>query len=366
MLWALAMPFVVPNSSPLLSARWAESMSRTGAAKHKPRLGARASSSEGDAVARDEDDLAFDEAERVGEEADELDHLDQGLDHLDHLDQGLDESEDEFDLHDCGFDAEPTYRIDDAHDGHGPEDDAEHPFTDDRFPELPPEQQEALRAELQDRLGAYLSHGRARVIITDNMRTMMSVKRGHGVYTFRLHHMFVDAPPMILRAGVAYAQHQDSEAAELLRAFIEANEDAIRARHEPRSVAMDTEGRHHNLQEIFDALNAEYFGGAIKARITWGNRTRRKHSRASIKLGSYTVEDQLIRVHPVLDAADVPRLYLAWVIYHEMLHEIHDMPLVDGRRVYHTRAFRLAEAKFEQYAEAVLWERQNLAKLLER
>lgn len=332
-------------------------MSRTGAVKHKPRLESRATEAEGDAVTRD-DDIAFDRLEDL--DADLDDDLDADLD-----DEGLDDADDEFDLHDGAFDSEPTYRTDADHQHDEPAD-AEHPFTEDRFPELPPEQQEALRAELQDRLGAYLSHGRARVIITDNMRTMMSVKRGHGVYTFRLHHMFVDAPPMILRAGVAYAQHQDAEAAELLRAFIEANEDAIRARHESRAVAIDVEGRHHNLQEIFDALNAEYFGGAIKARITWGNRTRRKQSRASIKLGSYTVEDQLIRVHPVLDAADVPRLYLAWVIYHEMLHEIHDMPIVDGRRVYHTRAFRLAEAKFDQYAEAVLWERQNLAKLLER
>jgi hypothetical protein len=349
MLGVLAMPVAAPNSLPLLSPRWAESMSRTGAAKHKPRLGAHAAASGSDALTQDADDFAFDEPQRLDDE----------------LDDALDDAEDEFDLHDCSIDSEPTYRVDDRVDDHD-EHAAEHPFTDDRFPELPPEQQEALRAELQDRLGAYLSHGRARVILTDNTRTMMSVKRGHGVYTFRLHHMFVDAPPMVLRAAVAYAQHQDGEAAELLRAFIDSNEDAIRARHESRAVSIDVEGRHHNLQQIFDALNAEYFGGAIKARITWGNRTRRKQSRASIKLGSYTVEDQLIRVHPVLDAVDVPRLYLAWVIYHEMLHEIHDMPVVDGRRVYHTRAFRLAEAKFEQYAEAVLWERQNLAKLLER
>ena len=107
-------------------------------------------------------------------------------------------------------------------------------------------------------------------------------------------------------------------------------------------------------------------GGAIEARITWGPRAKRKPGRTSIKLGSYTVEDELIRVHPVLDAADVPRYYLAWVVYHEMQHEIHDMPVVDGRRVYHTRAFRQAEAKFEEYAEAVLWERKNLQKLLDR
>jgi hypothetical protein len=227
-------------------------------------------------------------------------------------------------------------------------------LADDRYPLLPADQQEALRAELQDRLGAYLEQGRARVVITDNLRTMMSVKRGHGVYTFRLHHMFVDAPPLLLRAVVAYAEQQDSTASEQLRAFVDANEDVIRQRGGPRPFTVDVEGRYHNLQDIFDALNADYFGGAIKARITWGPRSKRKRGRASIKLGSYTVEDELIRVHPVLDAADVPRHYLAWVVYHEML------------RVYHTRAFRQAEAKFEQYAEAVLWERQNLEKLLNR
>ncbi|PRQ09700.1 SprT-like domain-containing protein [Enhygromyxa salina] len=239
-------------------------------------------------------------------------------------------------------------------------------LADDPYPQLPADHQEALRAELQDRLGAYLSSGRARVVITDNLRTMMSVKRGHGVYTFRLHHMFVDAPPLLLRAVVAYAEQQDPEASEQLRNFIDANEDVIRQRGGPRPFTVDVEGRYHNLQTIFDTLNADYFGGAIKARITWGPRTNRKRGRASIKLGSYTVEDELIRVHPVLDAADVPRHYLAWVVYHEMLHEVHDMPIVDGRRVYHTRAFRQAEAKFDQYAEAVLWERQNLDKLLNR
>lgn len=237
---------------------------------------------------------------------------------------------------------------------------------DPRYPELPAEQQEALRVELQDRLAAYLRKGRPRAVITDNLRTMLSIKRGHGVFTFRLHHMFIDAPPMVLRAVAAYAESQDTESSELLRAFIDANEDTIRQRSEPRPLTLDVEGKHHNLQAIFDELNRDYFGGAIQARITWGPRIKRRKKRQSIKLGSYTVEDQLIRIHPVLDAADVPRFFVAWVVYHEMLHEIHDMPVVDGRRVYHTRAFRQAEAKFEQYPEAVLWERTNLHKLLDR
>lgn len=269
------------------------------------------------------------------------------------------------DLDDEAFTRDEAYVRDD-HEGHDEHDELDEPELERDYPELGAEAQEALRDELQARLGAHLGRGRARVVITDNVRTMLSIKRGHGVYTFRLHHMFIDAPPLVLKAIASYAELQDRDASELLRAFIDANDEAIRARSEPKPFTIDTQGRWHNLQDIFDELNAHYFDNRIQARITWGSRTRRKRGRQSIKLGSYTVEDLLIRIHPVLDAEDVPRYFVAWVVYHEMLHEIHDMPIVDGRRVYHTREFRRAEAQFDQYPEAVLWERTNLHRLLDR
>lgn len=225
---------------------------------------------------------------------------------------------------------------------------------------------EDARVELQERLAAYVHRGRVRVVITDNLHTMVSVKKGQGVVTFRLHHMFLQAPAAVLRALGRYAEKQDNGASRVLRAFVDSNEVLIRQRKTPRTVACDVEGKYHNLQAIFDDLNQRYFAGTIKARITWGQRGRRKASRGSIQLGSYTVEDELIRIHPVLDAADVPRFFVAWIVFHEMLHEIHDMPVVDGRRVYHTAEFRRAEAQYEDYAEAVLWERTHLNKLLNR
>lgn len=225
---------------------------------------------------------------------------------------------------------------------------------------------EARRRELQQRLSAHLQSGRPRVVLTDNVHTMLSIKRGQGVLTLRIHHMFLDAPPVIVRALAHYADGKGNDAAKLLRAFVDANDDLIRTRTHARPISVDVEGKHHNLQELFDDLNQRYFDGKIEARITWGQRSKRKRGRGSIKLGSYTVEDELIRIHPVLDAADVPQFFVEWIIYHEMLHEVHDMPIVDGRRIYHTREFRQAEAQFEHYAEAVLWERTNLHKLLDR
>lgn len=234
------------------------------------------------------------------------------------------------------------------------------------WPAMTPQQQEQTRTVLQERLAAYVSRGRPRVVVTDNLHTMVSIKRGDGVVTFRVHHMFLHAPPVVLRALGRYADRQDRESARMLREFIDTKDTLVRQRANDRPLPCDVEGKYHNLQEIFDELNAKYFGGSIRARITWGTRSRRKRSRGSIKLGSYTVEDELIRIHPVLDAADVPRFFIAWIVYHEMLHEVHDMPVVDGRRIYHTPEFRKAEAQFEEYAEAVLWERVHVHKLLTR
>ena len=232
--------------------------------------------------------------------------------------------------------------------------------------ELDPATEDVLRQWLQRRMSAYLKSGRARIIFTDNVHTMLSVKRGQGVYTLRMHRMFAAAPPAVLRAVVHYAQSQDREAAALLRGYIDGHEHLIRESERPRAQQLDTQGAHFNLQALFDDLNARYFAGAIEAKITWGPRARRKAGRESIKLGSYSIEERLIRIHPVLDAIDVPRFFVEWIIYHEMLHEVHDMPVVDGRRVYHTPEFRRAEALFDRYAEAVLWERTQVHKLLDR
>ena len=123
----------------------------------------------------------------------------------------------------------------------------------------------------------------------------------------------------------------------------------------------------HDLQLIFEALNARYFGGAIQAMITWGPRLSpqlRGRQRRTLKMGSYCVEDRLIRIHPSLDRPSIPRDFLAWIVYHEMLHQKHAMPLRGGRRQFHTPAFLADEARYEHYEAARLWEREHLDLLL--
>ena len=66
-----------------------------------------------------------------------------------------------------------------------------------------------------------------------------------------------------------------------------------------------------------------YFDGLVDARICWGSEGRaRGRKRSTIKLGSYSAQEQLIRIHPRLDQPFVPRYFISFVIFHEMLHHV--------------------------------------------
>ena len=167
----------------------------------------------------------------------------------------------------------------------------------------------------------------------------------------------------------------EEEASATLDAFIDQHASRIssrtpaaaRTRVSVPRLRMEPRGQHHDLETLYHELNASYFRGQICARITWAKRKRcgtppRHHK--SLRMGSYSVEDQLIRIHPTLDRPDVPRFYVAWIIYHEMLHQKHQIPLVAGRRCFHPPAFLAEERLFDEYERARRFEQQNLHRLL--
>ena len=225
----------------------------------------------------------------------------------------------------------------------------------------------AAQDSLERRIRAHLAGCRIQVTLTDNRYTMISVRRvpKEKRYEVRLHHMFADADPVITRALARYIAENDADASRVLGDFIDENSGHVRgrARRAPATVIF-TAGEHHDLRQIFDELNARYFENKIDASITWGARTGRPRRRNSIKMGSYSVEERLIRIHRSLDRAFVPRFFVEWIVFHEMLHQIHDIKVKNGRREFHSRAFLDAEARFDRYVEARAWERANLDALL--
>ena len=215
-------------------------------------------------------------------------------------------------------------------------------------------------------LSLYLPPGKTlELALTNNHYSMISVRRKADGYRLRLHRMFVGAGPRIVRALARYLVHNDRRASTLLGEYIEEHQHIIRQQERrPRNIRLRTAGRHHDLQAIYDRLNAQMFGGVLEARITWGPAGGSTRRRRSIKMGSFAVEDRVIRIHPALDQESVPEFFVAWIIFHEMLHGKHEVRRTNGRRRFHTEEFLAEERTFPDYARANAWEKANLDRLL--
>jgi hypothetical protein len=205
--------------------------------------------------------------------------------------------------------------------------------------------------------------------VTDNVRQMVSHSVVTGVLQLRLHHMFLDAPALVQDALVRYIVERERSASQVVGKYIEENGYRIRASR-PVSRPLVTQGAAHDLFAIFNTVNGKYFGGAVDALITWGRSGRSanaggvKTPRRSIKLGSYSATERLIRVHPALDRPWVPRYFVSYIVYHEMLHHVIPSSQGCGRRMLHPPIFVARERLFRDFERALAWERAHISRLL--
>lgn len=233
--------------------------------------------------------------------------------------------------------------------------------------ERPPTRQEtlararALAARIAEHLGPEL-----RVLLTvhDNRSTMISFRRQPPLLKIRAHHMFLDAPLEVVQSIADYAGRGKKTAGVALDDYIAAQQRRIRA-VPSRAAQLESRGECFDLQELFVRMNEAHFDNGITARIGWGRNTS-KRRRKSIRLGVYDHKAREIRIHPALDRPDVPRFFVEFIVFHEMLHQLFPSDRDTGRHVHHPRAFRERERAFPKYAAAMAWERQHLQELLRR
>jgi hypothetical protein len=134
----------------------------------------------------------------------------------------------------------------------------------------------------------------------------------------------------------------------------------IARRRRGRKIISSARGRVYDLEKMFARLNRIHFdGGLKKPTLTWSQRRTRRI------LGHHDPVHDTIVISKTLDARDVPEWFVEYILYHEMLHIKHPARLINGRRYYHTNAFRTDEQRFPYYDEAQEWldrvARQNRA-----
>ena len=124
----------------------------------------------------------------------------------------------------------------------------------------------------------------------------------------------------------------------------------IARRHRGRKMISSAQGNAYDLDRMFSKLYRRYFESALpKPAITWSQRRTR-----SI-LGHHDRVHETITISKSLDSPQVPEWFVEYILYHEMLHIKHAAKVINGRRYYHTTAFRLDEKRFSKYEEAQAW-----------
>ncbi|MBM3130454.1 MAG: hypothetical protein FJ009_17730 [Chloroflexi bacterium] len=183
-----------------------------------------------------------------------------------------------------------------------------------------------------------------------NIPTVYRARHGAGQIRITASEGLICAPELVLRAVVQATTTRQHQQTDLLRTFA-ASEDCseILAALESFTVALETNprGAYHNLDQVFARVNAAYFDGKVaKPRLAW-NKTPTYR-----RLGHYQPATNTITLSLTLDSAAVPSWVIDLVMYHEMLHQVMGAHVVNGQRYSHTPAFRTAEKRFREYAQA--------------
>lgn len=213
---------------------------------------------------------------------------------------------------------------------------------------------------MEDKLRSILN-APAVITVTDNTRSMISVKRRPQEYHVRLHRMFLDADEGILKALSEFISENSKRSLKIIKDYIREHSLNIGNKTPPvkRNARIRHQGRHFNLMDSFKSLNDSYFGGSVDSSITWGRRI--SHSRGRVvRLGSYSPSGNVIRINPILDREFVPQYVIEAITYHEMLHRLLGFEYADGRRLSHYRRFKEMEKKYIHYDKAKLWIKKNL------
>lgn len=211
-----------------------------------------------------------------------------------------------------------------------------------------------FQEELEDDIGKKLQ-----LKINDNRSTMLSVKWEPDCTKVSLHRMFLKAPQNIMQALACYIREENGVMHPKIKAFIESGLQKLdySAVLDPKKIYQI--GNVYHLKQIYDDLNREYFGGKLQLAITWFGKFHHRN-KTRVTFGLYHDSMKLIKINRMLDSPSFPDYFVAYVIYHEMVH--HVCPAyVDERGIsrIHSKEFKEMESKFKYFDLAEQWISEN-------
>ena len=207
-----------------------------------------------------------------------------------------------------------------------------------------------LQRKLKKKIRLSTSRSRNFIISVENQKEVMLIK---------IHSQFLKAPFAVLDKLVEYIQTKNKNVENELKKFIYKIPQPKKKKTPVRVEKISHIGKVYNLKVLFDMLNERYFDNSVTANITWG-RTSNSKPKRSIRFGSYEEVKDIIRINPELDKSSVPKFFLGYVIYHEMLHCKLGFIKNDGKKnEIHTKKFKELEKQYFAFNKSQEWEKQN-------
>jgi hypothetical protein len=215
----------------------------------------------------------------------------------------------------------------------------------------------ALFQRMFTRLGCEGRPPRFRVEFYPYSSLVLTIRRREENVYVRLSDLLFRAPLPVVEGAAALLLsrvYRRKAPATLTAAYLEyARSHRTRARihhmrrRRIRPGAAGPQGRHFDLERMFEELNAQYFDGNLqRPHIGWSHRIWRR------QFGCYDPGPNHILLNRRLDRPGVPQYAVAYVLFHEMLHVKHPTRRSGCSLVSHSREFREEEKRFAEFKRA--------------
>jgi len=229
------------------------------------------------------------------------------------------------------------------------------------FPETETEHQKKQRIVkiLESELAAPV-----KIALTRNRSSVLTCRRQRGRVEIKMHQVFLSADRRVLKAVADLIRKGSQPARRVIDAYLRLHRGQIQRAKKARAVILNPGGKVYDLEKILKDLKRKYNLHPRGVKITWAYSRIRRRQR-SIRLGSFHQDEKLIRVHASLDNPSVPRYFVEYIVYHELLHALVKPEERPGRRNFHPRQYHALEKKFEHFKQARKFEKYITAHWLD-
>jgi hypothetical protein len=215
----------------------------------------------------------------------------------------------------------------------------------------------ALFQRVYTRLGCEGRPPRFRVEFYPYSSLVLTIRRREEAVWVRLSDLLRRAPLGVLEGAAALLLSRvfrRRASASLTRPYLEyARSGRTRERinhmrrRRVRPGAAGPQGRHFDLEKLFEDLNTRYFDGRLqRPHIGWSNRSWQR------QFGCYDPGPNHILLNRRMDRPGVPQFAVEYVLFHEMLHVKHPTRRSGCSLVSHSREFREEEKRFAEFDRA--------------